>query len=222
MSTAQFAIAIRDASGKEIDQIQVDGSRLDERVRPRLLKEAVVMYQANRRVGTHETKTRSHVSGSNKKPWRQKGTGRARAGTRKSPLWRGGGIIFGPHPRDYSLAMSKKKRRLALRSALFSRFRDGEVVVVDGLRVEKPQTKFVAGVLKSLGVSGRCLIGTKDLDRNLVLSSRNIPGVRVSQVKDFNALDVLVAKTLVLTREALDAVFALCGGEKKSEPEVSA
>src|SRR5262245_47744885 len=138
------------------------------------------MYQANRRVGTHETKTRGQVAGSTKKPWRQKGTGRARAGTRKSPLWRGGGIIFGPHPRDYSYAIPKAKRRLALRSALYSKFRDGEVVVVEGLKTEKPSTRYLAKLLKSLGVTGRCLIGLEALDHNLTLSARNLPGVRLS------------------------------------------
>ena len=207
MSTAQFTVPVRDAEGKEIDQLEVDGSRIDQRVRPRLIKEAVVMYLANRRVGTHETKTRSWVSGSNKKPWRQKGTGRARAGTRKSPLWRGGGIIFGPHPRDYSFSIPKAKRRLALRSALFSKFRDGEVVVVDSLKVEKPRTGYLAKVLRSLGVTGRCLIGLGGLDHNLVLSARNLPGVCIAPVAEFNALEVLNAKTLVLTREALDALL---------------
>src|SRR6185503_20046416 len=158
MSTAQqFTVPVRDAEGKEIEKLEVDGSKIDQRLRPRLLKEAVVMYQANRRVGTHETKTSGHVAGSTKKPWRQKGTGRARAGTRKSPLWRGGGIIFGPHPRDYSWSMPKSKRRLALRSALYSKFRDGEVVVVDGLKVEKPSTRYLAKLLKAVGAGGRCL-----------------------------------------------------------------
>jgi large subunit ribosomal protein L4 len=218
MSTAQqFTVPVRDAEGKEIEKLEVDGSKIDQRLRPRLLKEAVVMYQANRRVGTHETKTRGQVAGSTKKPWRQKGTGRARAGTRKSPLWRGGGIIFGPHPRDYSWSMPKGKRRLALRSALYSKFRDGEVVVVDGLKVEKPSTRYLAKLLKAVGASGRCLIGLEGLDRNLTLSARNLPGVCLSPVADFNALEVLTAKTVVLTRKALEAILAASASRGRPE-----
>src|SRR6185503_1894432 len=140
MSTAQqFTVPVRDAEGKEIEKLEVDGSKIDQRLRPRLLKEAAVMYLANRRVGTHETKTRAEVAGSTKKPWKQKGTGRARAGTRKSPLWRGGGIIFGPHMRDYSYAINRKQRRLAVRSALLSKLQAGEVVVIEGLNAgDKP------------------------------------------------------------------------------------
>lgn len=168
------------------------------------------MYQANKRIGTHETRTRSHVAGSNKKPWRQKGTGRARAGTRRSPLWRGGGIIFGPHPRDYSFAIPRSKRRLALRSAIFAKFRDGQVVVIDNLKFDQPKTKEMAGVLKALGITGRCLIGLGAGDRNLVLSARNLPGVRIFPVGDFNALEVLLARILVLTRDGWDALLERC------------
>lgn len=201
-----FEVPVRDAEGKELERVRIDSSRIDIRVRPRLLKEAVLMYQANKRVGTHDTKIRGEVAGSNKKPWRQKGTGRARAGTRKSPLWRGGGIIFGPHPRDYSYALPKKMLARALRSALFAKFRDGEVMVVDGLKVEKPRTRTVAALLKSLGIEGSCLIGTAgpSPDRNLVLSVRNLPKVKIAPVGEFNALDVLKAKMILLTREALD------------------
>ena len=211
-STVEFKVPVRDVEGKQLEELVVDSARLDRRVRPALIKEAVVAYQANRRRGTHETKTRGQVSGSNKKPWRQKGTGRARAGTRKSPLWRGGGIIFGPHPRDYRIETPRGKRRLALRSVLFSKFRDGQVVVVDGFKLEAPRTRAVAGLLRALGVRGRCLIGTEALDKNLVLSARNIPRLSVSQVKNLNALEVLAARTIVLTRGALEAVLA--GGQK--------
>ncbi len=222
----QFEVPVRSADGKEIEKVRVDSGRLDIRVRPRLLKEAVLMYQANKRVGTHETKTRSFVAASNKKPWRQKGTGRARAGTRRSPIWRGGGIIFGPHPRDYSYSLPKKMRGRAVRSALFAKFRDGQVIVVDGLKAEAPKTKVVADALKALGVSGRCLLGTASLDKNLVLSARNIPGVHVLPVADFNALEILTAKTIVLTRDAFAQVLAaadtVSAGEAVAGGEASA
>lgn len=218
MSTTQstpagqtFEVPVRSADGKEIEKVQVESGRLDLRVRQRLLKEAVLMYQANKRVGTHETKTRGQVAGSTKKPWRQKGTGRARAGTRKSPIWRGGGIIFGPHPRDYSYSLPRKMRLRAIRSALYAKFRDGQVVIVDGLKLDGPKTKVLAGVLKALGVSRKCLIGTAGIDRNMVLSGRNIADVKIAPVSEFNALDVITAKTILLTREA----FAQVIGETK-------
>jgi large subunit ribosomal protein L4 len=163
------------------------------------------MYQANKRVGTNETKTRSQVAGSGKKPWRQKGTGHARAGTRKSPLWRGGGAVFGPHPRDYSFSINKKQRRLALRSALFSKFNSGEVQVIERLEFEKPATGKLAGVLASCGLEDqRVLIGTASDDRDLVLSARNLKKVKVSAVSDFNTLDVLQADCILLARDAFD------------------
>ncbi|MBI4603092.1 MAG: 50S ribosomal protein L4 [Planctomycetes bacterium] len=208
-SAAPLLVPVRGLAGEDKGQLPVPPERLDSQGRHPLLKEAVVMYEANRRVGTHATKTRSEVAGSTRKPWKQKGTGRARAGSRKSPLWRGGGIIFGPHPRDYSYAINRKQRRLALRAALHAKFRDGQVVVLDGLRLEAPKTKVVQAALKALGVQGSCLIGTGSSDRNLHLSARNIPGVSVSPLKDFNALEVLKARRIVLTREAFDE---LCGG----------
>ena len=217
-SAGPYDLPVMDVQGKEVGRIQVDAGQIDLRVRTRLLKEAVLMYQANKRVGTHETKTRSMIAASNKKPWRQKGTGRARAGTRRSPLWRGGGIIFGPHPRDYSYALPVKMRQLAIRSAIFAKLRDGEVMVVDGLQAEAPRTKVLAGVLKALGITRRCLIGTESLDRNLVLSARNIPGVLIAPIREFNALDVLASKTVLLTRGAMDVLLkaGAAKGEVKS------
>jgi large subunit ribosomal protein L4 len=207
-SASTFEVPVRDATGKEVERLKVAPGKIDLRVRPRLLKEAVLMYQANRRVGTHSTKTRAEIAASNKKPWRQKGTGRARAGTRRSPLWRGGGIIFGPKPRDYTTVMPKKMRNLATRSALFSKFRDGEVVVVDELKFDQPRTGQLAKLLRTLDISGPCLIGTAEIDKNLVLSARNIPRLRVAPVRDFNALDILTARKVILTREGLDRVLA--------------
>ena len=200
-----FKVASRGPGGEDKGELSISSARLDDRVRYRLLKQAVVMYQANKRVGTHETKTRSQVAGSGKKPWRQKGTGHARSGTRKSPLWRGGGAIFGPHPRDYSFSINKKQRRLALRSALFSKFNSGEVQVIEGLEFEKPATGKLAGVLASCGLEDqRVLIGTSSDDRDLVLSARNLKKVKVSAVSDFNTLDVLQADCILLARDAFD------------------
>ncbi len=206
-SETQIDVAVQNAEGREVDRIRFDAAKLDSRCRATLIKEAVVMYRANQRSGTHETKTRSKIAGSNRKPWRQKGTGRARAGTRKSPLWRGGGIIFGPHPRDYGYQINKKQRRRALRSALFAKFRAGDVKVVDRIELDKPSTKTVATLLRQLGVDGRALIGTEAVDRTVWLSARNIEGVKTLPVGDFNALDVLHADTVVLTRPALEKLL---------------
>ena len=200
-----FKVASRGPGGEDKGELSISSDRLDDRVRYRLLKQAVVMYQANKRVGTHETKTRSQVAGSGKKPWRQKGTGHARSGTRKSPLWRGGGAIFGPHPRDYSFSINKKQRRLALRSALFSKFNSGEVQVIEGLEFEKPATGKLAEVLASCGLEDqRVLIGTASDDRDIVLSARNLKKGKVSAISDFNTLDVLQADCILLARDAFD------------------
>ncbi len=205
--SSTVTVPLKGAGGEDKGQLEVHLDRFDSRVRYTLLKEAALMYLANERVGTHETKTRSEVNYSNKKPWKQKGTGRARSGTRRSPLWRGGGIIFGPHARDYSFSINRKQKRVALRSALFAKVRDGQVIVVDGLHVGSPNTKAVAQVLKSIGVSGGCLIGTSSHDKNLYLSARNIPGVVVAPVKDFNSLQVLNARRVVLLKDAFDALM---------------
>jgi len=159
-----FRIPRKASSGGSQGDVELDAAAIDSRVRPRLIKEALVMYAANRRVGTHSTKTRAEVAGSRRKMWRQKGTGRARAGHRTSPVWRGGGVAFGPRPRDYSYQINRKQRRLALRSAIFAKLESGEVMVVDDFRVEAPRTKTVAKLLEALGVEGRCLIGTAAID----------------------------------------------------------
>lgn len=201
-----FEVPRRSADGGELSPLEISSSVLDTRIRPQLIKEAVVMYQANRRRGTHDTKTRGEVTGSTRKLWRQKGTGRARSGSIKNPVWRGGGIVFGPHPRDYSYSINRKQRRLALRSALLSKFADGEVLVVDRIALDRPQTRAVARLLASLGLEGRILIGTASIDSNLVLSVRNLPGVEVKVVSDWNAEDVLVARHVVLTSDAFERI----------------
>lgn len=208
-------VPVKGAGGEDRGQLELGLDQLDSRVRYPLLKEASLMYLANRRVGTHATKTRANIAGSTRKPWKQKGTGRARAGSKKSPLWRGGGVVFGPHPRDYSYAINRKQRQQALRSALYSKFRDGQVLVLEGFATTAPKTRAVAAALKALGVTRSCLVGTAEHDRNLYLSARNLPGVVVTAVKDFNALDVLNARTIILLRDAYDA---LLGGPLLTEP----
>jgi large subunit ribosomal protein L4 len=215
MSENNVELTLQNTAGAEVGKLAVDLGRFDACRRKRLLKDVVVMYHAKRRRGTHDTKTRGQVKGSNRKPWRQKGTGRARAGTRKSPLWRGGGVIFGPHPRNYAYRVNKKQRKVALRSALFGKLSDGEVRVIDRLAVDSPKTKIVAAALASLEVATPCLVGILDHDPNLALSFRNLPGVRLMPVGDFNADEVLRARTVVLTKEALDWLVA--AGEQNGE-----
>lgn len=213
MSSDSVKIPVKNVDGGDLNERSISASQLDTRVRYRLLKEAVVRYEANRRSGTHKVKSRGEVAGSKQKPWRQKGTGRARSGSRKSPVWKGGGVIFGPRPRSYALGMNRKQRRLALRSAVYSKFRDGQVLVLEGLDLPQPKTKVLAEALNACGVHGSCLLGTVDHDRTMVLSGRNIPGVQVAPVKDWNAADVLRAETLVLLPGALEALTSDDGGE---------
>ncbi|MEE3231114.1 MAG: 50S ribosomal protein L4 [Planctomycetota bacterium] len=217
--TQTFKVASRGVAGEDKGELSISSDRLDTQVRYRLLKQAVVMYQANKRQGTHSTKTRSEVAGSGKKPWKQKGTGHARAGSRKSPIWRGGGVVFGPKPRDYSFSINKKQRRLALRSALFSKFNSEEVQVIEGLDFETPATGKLAAVLAACGLEGqRVLIGTVSRKSGLSLSARNLRKVEVRAVRDFNTLDVLQADCLLLERDAFDLIES---GEFQANTEQS-
>jgi large subunit ribosomal protein L4 len=160
------------------------------------------MYEDNMRQGTVRAKTRSMVRGPNKKLWPQKHTGRARMGTPKSPLWRGGGRIHPPEPRDHGYAMPKQARRAALRNALFTKFRDSEVAIADGWPTGKPNTKAACSILGKLGMGGSATVVTAAVDRNLCLSLRNVPLVDVSTVADLNARQVLLRRYLVLTPAA--------------------
>jgi len=192
--------------GGAVKTTDVDASLFGTRVLGRTLKDAVVMYEANKRAGTAKAKTRSEVNGPNKKLWPQKHTGRARMGTAKSPLWRGGGVVFPPVPRDYSYQMPVKARRAAVRNALFTKFRDGEVAVAEGLAGDKPNTKAAVTILQKLGMARSTTIVTDKADRNLVLSLRNVPLVDVCNVGDLNARQVLLRRWLVVTPAALEVL----------------
>lgn len=180
----------------------VDPAAFGSRVLGRTLKDAIVMYEANARQGTAQAKTRSMVHGGNKKLWPQKHTGRARMGTTKSPLWRGGGRIHPPAPRDYSYSMPKQARRAALRNALFTKFRDGEVAIAAGWPSDKPSTKAAAAILGKLGMGRSTTVVTDQADAALVRSLRNVPLVDVRTVADLNARQVLLRRYLVLTPAA--------------------
>ena len=195
--------------GESKGELSISTDKIDGERRYRLIKEAVVNFSANQRQGTHKTKTRAQVKGAGKKPWRQKGTGHARSGSRKSPIWRGGGTVFGPQPRDYSYSINKKQRRLALLSAVYMKLEAGDALVLDGFSTSEPRTRHLAKALGALGLEGqRVLIGSEDLDRNLYLSARNLPKVEVLPIQDFNTYSVLSADTVVLTRGAFDRMAA--------------
>jgi large subunit ribosomal protein L4 len=175
---------------------------------PHLLHDVVTMQLANRRQGTASTLTRSDVRGGGKKPWKQKGTGRARAGTRRSPLWRGGGTVFGPHPRSYRYLVPKQVRAQALRGALSEKVVAGRLVVLENLAQERPSTKELKGLLERLGVEGRVLIVTDQFreDDAVARSCRNLPNVRLVPAQGLNVYDILRHDTLVMTRGALGLV----------------
>lgn len=200
-------LPVFDRDGKEVGTYDIDVSELAPRINKQLLHDAVVMYQANLRQGTFRTKARGEVSGSTKKLYRQKGTGNARAGSRRSGTRRGGGHIFAKRPRDFSYRLPKKAVQAATRMAIASKVRDNQVVVIDDLKFGVPKTKEMASILAALKLDGvSTLVATAGLDANVYRSARNIEGVSVSPVSDLNALSVLTPKRLLVTRAALDQI----------------
>ena len=201
------SLTVFDRQGKEVGKYEIEPTELAPKINKQLLHDAVVMYQANLRLGTSATKSRAEVAGSTKKMYRQKGTGNARAGSRHSGVRRGGGHIFAKRPRDYSYRLPRKAIQLATRMAIASKIRDDEMVVVDDLSFDAPATKDMAAVLKALGLQGvSTLIATADHDVNVYKSARNIDRVEISPVSDLNALNVLKPHRMLVTRQALDAI----------------
>ncbi len=206
-------LPIYDRTGAEVGQYEIDPAELAPKINKQLLHDAVVMYQASQRQGTSQTKGRSDVAGTTKKMYRQKGTGNARAGSRRSNIRRGGGHSFAKRPRDWSYRMPKKAVRLATRMALASRIADNQVTLLNELSFAQPRTKEMAGILKALRVDGSSLlVAVPQHDANVYRSVRNLQGVRVLPVADLNAMEVLRPRRLLMTTAALDAVRA-----KKSE-----
>lgn len=199
-------LPVYNQEGKVIDKITVDETLFDGKVNEALLHQAIVMYQANTRRGSASTKKRSEVRGGGRKPWRQKGTGRARAGSIRSPLWKGGGVAHGPHPRDFSYSIPKKMKRLALKSSLNARFKDGKISVVDNIVLDTPKTKQFLSVLSSLEAGDRSLVILEHPNSNIMRASRNILHVTVRSADDFNAYDVLTHERVILSRKALETV----------------
>lgn len=176
-------------------------------VKDEVLHSSVVNYLANQRQGTHATKTKGLVSGGGKKPWKQKHTGRARAGSMRSPIFRSGGTIFGPQPRDYSYSLSKKFKRLALKTALSAKLAGGEITLVDSLAIDKPKTKNMISIIKGLGLEGNSILIVLPSDNKTIkLSARNIPGVDVMRATDLNAYAVMAHKRLLITKETVEKI----------------
>ncbi len=194
-----------------VGTMTVDADAFGRRAPRRVQREAILMYQANQRAGTHDTLDRSEVRATKKKPWKQKSTGRARAGKRSSPIWRGGGVAHGPHPRDYSYALPRKELRVAARAAMSGKLHDDEVIFADSLDFDAPSTKKAAAMLASLGIERTCLVVTAEQSDNTYKSLRNIPGVRVMPACDVNAHEILRHRNLLLTQAAFDALLARLG-----------
>ncbi len=206
-------LPIYDRTGAEVGTYQIDPAELAPSINKQLLHDVVVMYQANRRQGSAQTKSRSDVKGTTRKMYRQKGTGNARAGSRRTNIRRGGGHVFAKRPRDWSYRLPKKAVRLATRMALASKFMDHEVTLIDRLAFEAPKTREMASVVEALGLDGNAvLVALDQYDANVYRSARNIAGVEVLPVAELNALCLLRPKRLLMTTAALDAVRQRIGG----------
>ena len=209
-------VSVYNVTGEAVDSIEVSEYVFDIPFNHAVVHQAVVRQQANARQGTHKTKTRSEVSGTTRKMYRQKGTGNARAGSRRSPLRRGGGIIFGPRPRSYRQSMPKKMRRLALRCVLSAKARDEELIVLEQLKLDEPKTSEMEQILKALGINSSALIVTSEAEENVVKSARNLSGIKIMPASLLNTVDILSRKILLMTVEAVRKVEELWG-DKRSE-----
>ena len=198
-------VAVYNMQGEQVDTIELNDAVFGVEVNEHLVHMAVVAQLANRRQGTQKAKTRSEVSGGGRKPWRQKGTGHARQGSIRAPQWKGGGVVFAPVPRDYSMSMNKKEKRAALKSALTSRVEAGKLIVVDELKLPEIKTREFQKVMDALKV-GKALVVLDSVDRNVILSARNIEGIKTTQVGSLNTYDVMKYSTVVLTKQAVSNI----------------
>ena len=206
-----MTVDVVNAQNEKIGSVELRDEVFGGRIKTDLIHESVVRANAAERRGTHATKTRALVSGSGKKPWRQKGTGRARVGEIRNPLWRKGGTVFGPQPRSYEYRVPRKVEKGALRAALAQKLRDGDVVVVDALSVAEIKTKAAAEMLKRLGIGGKALLVDTQPEDRLTLSVRNIEGVRVLPSNRVSARDVMDTRHVVLTKAALERLQEALG-----------
>ncbi|MGM0807179.1 MAG: 50S ribosomal protein L4 [Bacillota bacterium] len=199
-------VALFKQDGTQAGDIELNDSVFGIEPNKSVLFDAVIMQQASQRQGTHDVKNRSEVAGGGRKPWKQKGTGRARQGSIRSPQWVGGGVVFGPTPRSYSYKLPKKVRRLAIKSALSSKVLDKDLIVLEGLAFEAPKTKEMMQVLANLSADRKALVVTADYNDAVALSARNIPGVTVVTANGVSVLDVLNHDKLLMTKDAVEKV----------------
>ncbi|WP_026895044.1 50S ribosomal protein L4 [Clostridiisalibacter paucivorans] len=199
-------VALYNVSGQQVGDIELTDAVFGVKVNKHVLHESVKNYLANQRQGTQSAKTRSEVRGGGRKPWRQKGTGRARQGSIRSPQWTGGGVVFAPKPRDYRYTLPKKVRRLAMKSALSSKVLNDEIVVLDEFKMENPKTKDMANILKNLNSTKKALIVMAEKDENIMKSAKNIPGVETTLINSLNVYDVLKYDTFIITKDAVTKV----------------
>jgi len=200
-------VEVKNSKNEKIGDVELPESIFGVEVKPYILHDIVKMQMANRRAGTACTKTRAEVSGSNAKPWRQKGTGRARAGQKRSPLWRGGGTVFGPKPRDYSYTLPRKVRKLGLCMALSSRFAEENLLVVDDLLLDRIKTKDFVGIMQNFNFDNALIVIAADND-NLEKSSRNVHGFKVMPTGGLNVYDILLHRKIILTKASIGQLEA--------------
>ncbi|MHC1749857.1 MAG: 50S ribosomal protein L4 [Cellulosilyticaceae bacterium] len=199
-------VAVYNMNGQQVGEVELNDAIFAVDVKEHLVHTAVVSYLANRRQGTQSTKTRAEVRGGGRKPWRQKGTGRARQGSIRSPQWTGGGVVFAPKPRDYSFKLNKKERRLALKSALTSRVIANKMIVLDTLELSDIKTKAMQNVLDAIKVNKALVVTAGEASKNVMLSARNIQGIKTAAVNNINVYDILKYDAFVVTKEALSKI----------------
>ncbi|UVI29815.1 50S ribosomal protein L4 [Paenibacillus spongiae] len=199
-------VALLSVNGSQVGELELSENVFGIQPNVHVLHSAVLLQQAAERQGTHKTKGRSEVRGGGRKPWKQKGTGRARQGSIRSPQWVGGGTVFGPVPRSYGFKLPKKVRRLAIKSALSSKVIDNNLIVLDQLALAAPKTKEFAAILNNLKVGSKALVVTANYEDNVALSARNIPGVKFVAADGINVLDVMVHDKLIITKDAVEKV----------------
>ncbi|MFH1269583.1 MAG: 50S ribosomal protein L4 [Candidatus Omnitrophota bacterium] len=198
-------LPIYNIEGKEIDTLKLDQGVFDGEVNADAIHQAVIAYRANQRKGLASTKTMGEVSGGGRKPWRQKGTGRARAGSIRSPLWRHGGVVFAPHPRDFSYALPEKIKKLALKSSLNAKINENNLILLDNLKMQESKTKEAVKVLSNLKIKGvKTLLLLDEPDKKIKLASRNINFLTINRAQDTHAYQVLSVRKLIITKEALN------------------
>ena len=202
---------LKNMEGQEVGVVDLPDAIFAAEINQAVMHQALVRQMANKRLGSHKTKTRSEVRGGGRKPWRQKGTGRARQGTIRAPHWRGGGVVFGPRPRSYRKRMPRKMRRLALRSALTVKAQDSQIIVLDRLHMEAPRTRDMAAMLDALDIERSALLLLPDRDENVELSARNLPNVKTLRANYLNIRDLLGYETLIMPQDALPIIESFLG-----------